>query len=303
MVLARMRGITLFYRGKFEEAVVHQKVSLANSLRGSRESDVLRHHMDQSVMGYTNIAKTLWSIGLADQATASAESGLERARSLKQDFAVSYALAYAVCRIAIMTGEYLKAERHIDELSELSAADPGLQWGVFAHCWKGTLLSRKGDPISGSDHLSGALRHVPEGSFALHHTRFLGELGYAQAQAGDVSTGLASIRRAIAICDRLDERWFYVELLRLEGEILLIEGGGRSSAEALVKFDLALNLAERQGALGFKLRVAISLARLGASDGSGRGADQLRHTYDQFTEGFATVDLVEAMELLNHLER
>ncbi|MEG3086924.1 ATP-binding protein [Sphingomonas sp. PB4P5] len=301
MVLARMRGMALFYRGRFEEAAAYQQAALHSSLRTSRGSDVVRFQLDQSVMGYTIIAKTLWSLGLADQAKKSAERGLEHARSLEQDFSINYTLGFGAIRIAIMTGAFSKAAAYIEELSQLSAADPGLQWGLFAQCWKGTLLSRQGDAHAGSEHLSNALQQVPEGSFGLHHTRFLGELGYALAQAGDVSAGLANIRRALTICDQQDERWFYVELLRLEGEVLLLEGGARCSAMALDRFDAAMSLAERQSALGFKIRVATSLTRLGMADGSGRGVQLLRETYDRFTEGFDTGDLIEARALLNQL--
>jgi predicted ATPase len=57
--------------------------------------------------------------------------------------------------------------------------------------------------------------------------------------------------------------------------------------------------AREQGALFWELRVALSLARLGVTQGRLNEARRmLAPVYDRFTEGFATTDLRAAKALL-----
>jgi predicted ATPase len=68
-------------------------------------------------------------------------------------------------------------------------------------------------------------------------------------------------------------------------------------------FRQAFDLASRQDALSWELRVATSLARLWRD--RGRYADAaalLQPVYDRFTEGFDTADLKAAKALLDALE-
>ena len=67
-------------------------------------------------------------------------------------------------------------------------------------------------------------------------------------------------------------------------------------------FERALEVARRQHAKSWELRAAMSLSRLWHSQGRGEEARKLLgETYAWFTEGFDTVDLVEARALLDAL--
>jgi predicted ATPase len=124
----------------------------------------------------------------------------------------------------------------------------------------------------------------------------------ALGRAGQIADGLAAIEDAIDRSERTEERWATAEMLRVKGELLLLQGAHGAAAAAEGHFRHALDLARRQGALSWKLRAATSLARL-LSD-RGRSADAtalLQPVYDLFTEGFATVDLKAAKALLDDL--
>src|SRR6516162_8375497 len=56
--------------------------------------------------------------------------------------------------------------------------------------------------------------------------------------------------------------WSEAELLRIKGDLVLQEGGPNSAGAAEDHFVQALDLARRQGALSWELRVAMSLSRL-----------------------------------------
>jgi predicted ATPase len=86
------------------------------------------------------------------------------------------------------------------------------------------------------------------------------------------------------------------ELLRLRAE-LEAHGGNPHAAEA----DLvaSITLAEQQGALSWRLRAEMSLARLRARLGPQNSLEQLAKTYARFSEGFETADLRAARRMLN----
>ena len=110
-------------------------------------------------------------------------------------------------------------------------------------------------------------------------------------------------RVARAGIDRSSEPgWLTPELLRLKGELLLLQSAPAAAEPAEDLFRQALDEAHRQEALSWELRAATSLARLLRNQG--RTADAiacLQPVYDRFTEGFGTADLIAAKQLLDEL--
>jgi predicted ATPase len=121
-------------------------------------------------------------------------------------------------------------------------------------------------------------------------------------RAGQIADGIAAIDEAIERCERTEVHWVMSELLRIKGELLLLQAAPEAAA-AEDHFRQALDWARRQGALSFELRAATSLARLQSDQG--RPADAmalLQPVYHRFTEGFDTADLKAAKALLDALQ-
>ena len=97
-----------------------------------------------------------------------------------------------------------------------------------------------------------------------------------------------------------EERWYYAEILRIRGSLLLLN----SESEAAERSYLAsLDWARQQQAKSWELRTAASYARLMREQGRVEEAYALlAPVYRWFTEGFATKDLREAKALLDELE-
>jgi predicted ATPase len=117
----------------------------------------------------------------------------------------------------------------------------------------------------------------------------------ASGRAGQIADGLVMIEEANARSERTEECWPIAELLRVKGELLLLQGAPGAAAVAEDHFRQALDWARRQGALSWELPAAASLARLLRDQG--RSADAvalLQPVYDRFTEGFDTADLKAA---------
>ncbi len=119
------------------------------------------------------------------------------------------------------------------------------------------------------------------------------------AHAGRIVEGLALLQPEI---ERSEPNWLTPELLRVKGELLLLQSSPAVDETSEALFRQALDEARHQGALSWELRAATSLARLLRDQG--RHADAiacLRPVYDRFTEGFETADLIAAKELLEVL--
>jgi hypothetical protein len=90
----------------------------------------------------------------------------------------------------------------------------------------------------------------------------------------------------------------FVEAYRIKGELLVVVSPNNPS-EVERCFLTALKIAQEQGALMLELRVANSLTRFWWNTAQREQGRQLvRDAYARFTEGFSTVDLIEARELL-----
>jgi predicted ATPase len=121
-------------------------------------------------------------------------------------------------------------------------------------------------------------------------------------RAGQIAQGLETIDEALARSERNEERWCVAELLRIKGELLLLQGAPGAMATAEDHYRQALDWARRQGALSWELRAASSLARLlRGQHRSAASTALLQPVYDRFTEGFDTTDLKAAKTLLEAL--
>jgi len=72
------------------------------------------------------------------------------------------------------------------------------------------------------------LDELGEATSALRFPTFLGEMAEALGRAGQIADGLAVIEEAIVRSERTEERWVIAELLRIKGELLLLQGAARS---------------------------------------------------------------------------
>lgn len=297
-----MKGMNSFYQGDLNEARIHIGQAMRAADQTPFTSDVPQFSLEHTVVASANLSKILWLQGHPDEAVRMTERSLKLAGSTGHGLSLAYALAWCECRIADLTGDLDRLEHCLHRLGEHAAWDSLGQWDVIRRCWTGVLRGRRGDLEEKVDLLSLALQEIPEGSFRLHHTSFLGEYALASAMMGRQRQAEDAIERAISLCDRQNERWFYPELLRFKGEIVLRAGRAEAAALAEEHFRSSIGWARRQGALSWELRSAMSLARSQRSSGRiGLAHDLLAPVYGRFREGFETRDLKSARALLDDL--
>jgi predicted ATPase len=130
---------------------------------------------------------------------------------------------------------------------------------------------------------------------------FLTLLAEALALAGKIEAALAALDDALATAAASGTRGWDAEIHRLRGE-LTARLPYLNPAKAEDSLRTALAIAREQGARGYELRAATSLARLWGKQGRREEAwHLLTPLYGSFTEGFDTADLKEAKLLLEEL--
>ena len=134
-------------------------------------------------------------------------------------------------------------------------------------------------------------------------------LARGYAQSGQVTAALATVDEALTWMNTTGICSFESEARRLRGELLLKDQPLREDAPDAAEtcFRQAIAVARRQEARWWELRATVSLCRLlkehAATPRGSRAAarEMLAEIYGWFGEGFDTVDLQEARELLEEL--
>ena len=186
----------------------------------------------------------------------------------------------------------------------------------FSRVLKGWTTTQKGDEKAGSAQMREGIQIAQTWGFAMWVPYFRMLLAEAQLRAGRIHDGLNIIHETLEGLEHTDERWVEAELYRLKGELILgggiIQGLRRNVADlntlmpphqAEACFLKAVEIAQKQQARSLELRAIVSLARLWKQQGKGAEARQLlAKTYNWFTEGLATADLLQAKALLDELK-
>jgi predicted ATPase len=176
-------------------------------------------------------------------------------------------------------------------------------WHAWGRSHQGVLVIKRGDVVTGLRLLRTGFEELGEANSALRFITFLGEMAEALVRTGRGADGLAAIAEGIDRFERTEENWITAELLRIKGEVLLLQGAPEAAALAEDHFRQAVEWAGRQGALLWELRATTSLARLlRDTDRSHEANALLEPVYGRFTEGFETTDLKVAKALLLALQ-
>jgi predicted ATPase/DNA-binding winged helix-turn-helix (wHTH) protein len=242
------------------------------------------------IMSCTN----LWLLGFPDQAIDVANR-LMNIRS-NPDLAMYCAGLCFAARVYRWVGDLDALEEAADKLAGHSRKH-GL--GPFENAsvaLRGELHVARGAVDEGVELLRPSLPRMLADRLELYSGAAVIALVEGLAAQGKPADALVSIQARVDAVALQGDSWEMPELLRVRGE-LRARCGDVSSAER--DFRAATELAERQSALSWRLRVATSGARLAVPGTSAtRAIFELRQTLARFTEGADTADLRVAREFL-----
>ena len=302
LVADRFIGNTLQYGGKQREAQNCLERVLELYVAPKNQRHMILFQYDQRALARAMLARTLWLQGFVDQANDQARASLEEAQATDSGLTLCWVLHYAVCPVALMTGDLVAADRAVAMLIDLATSLDATFWKIVGRCLQGKLLIERREFGRGSVLLRGALDTCDQTEWRICYPEFMGVLAEGLAGLGRLTEALATIDEALARADRGGECYYVAELLRIKGELLLQETRDQSVAAAEECFYGAIDVAGEHGALFWGLRAALSLARLRIRQDRHDDASQiLAPVYDRFTEGFGTADLKQAKALLEQL--
>jgi predicted ATPase len=280
----------------------HIERMLAGYVAPTARSHVIRFHRDQRPSARALLARILWLQGFPSQASRTAHSAVEEAQATEHALSLCSTLANSACPIALLVGDLSAAEQYVGMLLDHSERHALDYWRAWGHSFQGALAVKRGDTSAGLGLLRAAASDLGEGWVPVRLIPFEGVLAEALGHAGQVTAGLAVVDQALRRSERIEERVAIAELLRIEGELLLLRGDPEAAVAAEDRLRQALDWSRRQEALSWELRAATSLARLWQSrDGVDRAHELLGSVYGRLTEGFETPDLRAAKMLLGEM--
>jgi tetratricopeptide (TPR) repeat protein len=246
------------------------------------------------------LARTLWLQGYPVQAMERARTSVEDAASKSHPVPLSRALVWAIS-VFLWAGDLESADAHTDRLISHAESHSLGPYLAVAQGYKAAMAICQGDARNGVGRLQGAMEALRATRYELLTTPFNIRLAQGLAATGQPADGLARIDQTIATVEETGDLSQMPELLRVKASLLLAMPRP-DVVEAQRNLAQSLELSRSQGARAWELRTATDLARLMADRGErGRALALLQPVFAQFTEGFETVDLKAAENLLADL--
>ena len=295
-------GSTLLFQGDLKNAHEHQERACALYNSDRHRTHAITYGMDP---GYTLTfsAWSLWYLGFPDQASTRSRDALALAKKIFHPFSLAFTLN-ATSVLGQFRHDVKLAEECADAVIELSL-ERGfpiyLAWGTILQGWA---RAEQGNFDEGIAQITQGIATYQAAGAELGCSYFLALLAAAHERVGQSQAGLDAVTDALAMVNRTGERFYEAELYRLKGALTLQcqredrqDSSMRQEAEAC--FHKAISVARQQGAKSLELRASVSLAQLWETRDKEAARQMLADIYNFFTEGFDSVDLLQAKALLD----
>ena len=294
LVARDVMGDTLFWLGRFAEARAHLEEGFA--LYDVRQHDfhVFQYGYDSGIACLCFGAWALWFLGYPDQAAERVEQAVSMARKLGHPFTFALALLFAA-QLHSYRREPEPTHELAAEVMRISTKESFPMLLAQATIIQGWALAEQGRATEAIGQIRQGMADWKAIGHELEWSHFLGVLAEAYYRADQVGEALQVLTEALAFAEKTGERFWQPELYRLHGQLSLLSASPSSARLAEASFQKAIDLARELGARALELRATTSLARLWQRQGR---TDEARSTLagvvGSFTEGFATIDWLEA---------
>lgn len=259
LVGERIYGSVLHLLGRHAEArIVLERARDAYGLPGQRAS-ATRFQFDQLVLAQGFLAMISWIEGDETGARRVADAAVGEAVRVDHAGSLGFALDTAIT-LAILRGDLADAERASTRLGQMGSNVGFEIWMVRAEIQRSIIQVRSGDLLEGVPRLQASLAQPLRRMATYRAPLFLAELAQAEAAAGMPEKALATIDDAIDCFRGADAFWCAPECYRVKGEVLRMQGGPNAAREAEALFSRASGLAQSQGAVGWRQRIAAASA-------------------------------------------
>ncbi len=277
MVARRMLAQALHMQGRYDESIA----LIDEVLTYPQARFPLAYGPSQTCTRVTMrilLARTLWIRGQPDDGEAMAEEALRLAEQ-EHLFAECLVLSQASIPLALWRGDRERSAQRVDRLRRVLLRYPGQYWSDWIEAFEALLSPQP------------SLRTLPPDPLRLDL------LGTCDPRFVHPRTIERVKRRHVG--------WCAPEILRAQAIGLMqpLNASQDRMGEAQALLVKALTLAQRQGAVGWELRCATTLARLWMASRPTEAADLLQRVSAKVVGGAETRDVQGAQALLDELAR
>lgn len=313
-----MLGASLTHLGNFEEALEQLEKGSALCRDSGRPHLAFTGH-DPAMTCLSFSGWCLWSLGFPDMALAKAYEALALAQKLNHPQTLALAL-FMSSFVHYLRQEFEESRKQSEASMAVSLEHDLAQILAWSSAHHGLSVAWLNQGEKGIRQARESIDRQRAMGAELARPNFLSMLAEALGKYGRVDEGLATVREAIGIAEKRNERAKEAEFWRVKGELLLKKVELQSSpltttptdeaddnVEALVKeaeesFLNAIRVAQKQKAKSWELRATVGLCRMWQKRGKEDEArEMLSQIFNWFTEGFDTPDLKNARALLKEL--
>jgi len=182
-----MIGMSQHYLGDQTNARRHIEGMLEGYPDPAPVSHTIRFYYEQRSLAQAVLARVLWLQGFPDQAMHIARSIAESAQSQNHVPTACRILAMGAFPIALRVGDLAAAEHFLAVLFDRAASHLLDRYVFqFARCLEGMLLMKRGNVISGLEHLGAGTDELRDTGFTPDYPTFLGAMAEGLAGAGRV---------------------------------------------------------------------------------------------------------------------
>lgn len=290
------KGVTCFFRGRFDEARRLMEGFVAHPWGATEGLPPTEWPLPNDPLAAVcaHLVPTLWISGERRAAYASGDRALQRAADLRFPYG-PFSLGYVKSQLAMtrrLEGDHEAAALLAGEMLELGERHGFVLWSFAGTLQAGISRIHAGDHSSLGelvDHVAGWRRML----IAEVWTPFwLTELAVVQRIAGHDEAAAHSLDEALAVAEETGSDFYSAETLRIRGEMRHQRGdaGGLSDLRA------ALQRAREQTACAFELRAATSL--MSATEGTSEARQALATAIARFPDDAGYHELEEARSLV-----
>ncbi|MDB5483136.1 MAG: transcriptional regulatory protein [Caulobacteraceae bacterium] len=290
-----MAATTAHYRGDHRAARTHAARILDELTEAA--SGLMRRLFgyDLEVGALRLLSLSHFFLGDVDSALALRARALERATALSYVAPLANTLYWQAFMAYLLeeTEEVDRLTTSIIESGKPNAMQPSVGWAIAV---QGLSLVRRGEVARGKELVDRGMSICQEADYHMMDAFIRAE--YALQLARQATEAQAE---RFFLGEPDEESWSSPEVLRIKGAIAELDG---DLAGAEARYLDALAVAERQGALTWRLRAATSLAALWLSQGRAAEAQAtLAPVYEQFSAGRQWPDLRRAADCLEECRR
>lgn len=247
-------------------------------------------------------------LGHPQRARQLTEAALDRAETTKHPPTLRHVIV-SVLRIGMLLDNDALVRQCAARLASLSEHFPHWEHALTEFAYG--LLDAKAGNEAGIDRMQRARQHIFDAGSHSFQSLYAAMAAIASLHVGRYEEADSLLTAGLTIVETTGERWHEAELHRLRGEVRLARAAQQRRSttkwqelvdDAAACFHRALDVARAHAAQWWRLRAAISLARLYRDlDRAADARELLRGAYEAFEERDGLPDLRTAEHLLERL--